>query len=77
MVFCPACEKHHLFDFRWQFNGDFERPTFTGSMLVYRHEMDGRLVQKRCHSFVTNGQIRYEPDSEHDLVNQTVELPEV
>ena len=40
MIFCPACRCGHLFDSRWTFNGDEERPTFRASMLVRstRHE---------------------------------------
>lgn len=34
MVDCPACETGHLFDQRWTFDGDTERPTFAPSMLV-------------------------------------------
>lgn len=35
MIFCPACGCGHKFDVgRWQFNGDFEKPTFSPSMHV-------------------------------------------
>lgn len=30
-----------------------------------------------CHSFVTDGSIRFLPDSTHELAGQTVELPEL
>lgn len=32
--FCPGCESNHAFDSRWQFSGDFEKPTFKPSLLV-------------------------------------------
>jgi hypothetical protein len=31
---------------------------------------------QRCHSFVFNGEIRFESDSTHALAGQTVELPD-
>lgn len=34
MIECPACGNGHLFDKRWTFNGDVDRPTFTPSMLI-------------------------------------------
>ena len=40
MHYCPGCKSHHLFDERWTFNGDQEKPTFTPSM----------LVNKDCHT---------------------------
>lgn len=34
VIMCPACGCGHLFDGRWAFNGDTEKPTFSPSMLV-------------------------------------------
>lgn len=35
MVMCPACGNGHRFDAtRWTFDGNFEEPTFSPSMLV-------------------------------------------
>lgn len=33
-IFCPACKCAHPFDSRWEFNGDYEKPTFKPSMHV-------------------------------------------
>ena len=76
IIFCPACGCGHLFDRRWTFNGDRDKPTFTPSMLVnaHLHEIDPKYI--RCHSFVTDGKIQYLSDCTHDLAGQTVELPE-
>jgi hypothetical protein len=74
-IFCPACEHIHLFDERWTFNGDMERPTFSPSMLVHEHPY-GDGVMPRCHSFVTDGKIAYCGDSGHKLAGQTVDLPD-
>lgn len=72
VVFCPGCEQGHLFDARWKFNGDLERPTFTPSMLV-----NGSRTTKapRCHSYVTDGRIQFLGDCDHALAGQTVDLP--
>lgn len=80
LVHCPACDRGHFFDVekpgpkgqQWKFNGNMVRPTFSPSMLVHR-------VQKtqQCHSFVTDGKIRYLSDCDHSLAGQTVELPVV
>lgn len=72
MIICPACKKGHLFDKRWKFNGDMDRPTFTPSMLVY----EIKDYQPRCHSFVTDGMIQFLNDCTHDLKGQTVPLEE-
>lgn len=71
-IYCPGCKCYHAFDGRWAFNGDFEKPTFSPSMLVNQHR-----PESRCHSFVTNGRIQFLSDSHHELAGQTVELPEV
>jgi hypothetical protein len=34
------------------------------------------FVCQRCHSFVTDGQIRFLEDSTHDLAGQTVPIPD-
>jgi len=83
-IYCPACKTHHVFDSRWTFNGDFEKPTFSPSMLIKTgpyptvdksNPMAGKT--KFCHSFVRNGQIEYLNDCTHDLAGQTIELPDI
>lgn len=75
MIFCPACESGHLFDDRWTFNGDVEKPTFRASMLVHEHPY-ADTTKPRCHSFVTDGNIAYCSDSGHEYAGQTLELPD-
>lgn len=58
---------------RWTFNGDYERPTFSPSILVYENPRSGR---PRTHCFVRDGRIEYLSDSTHALAGQTVDLPE-
>lgn len=91
--YCKGCGHHHSFHKeKWWFNGDFDRPTFTPSLLVkykerlsqeqYDRIMKGEDVSHElrnmvCHSFVTDGKIRYLGDCTHDYKNKTIELEEV
>lgn len=34
VFYCPACNEHHGVNSGWTFNGDYERPTFSPSLLV-------------------------------------------
>lgn len=68
MFFCPGCECAHGIDAKWQYNGNADKPTISPSILA--------RGEKRCHSYVTDGQIRFLADSEHALKGQTVEIPE-
>nr|WP_279289801.1 DUF6527 family protein [Sulfitobacter pontiacus] len=74
----------------WTFNGDGDRPTFSPSLLVKgtvpitddEHATimaGGKIEAKRlvCHSFVTDGRIRFLTDSSHKLAGQTVDLPDL
>lgn len=76
---------------RWGYNGDPDKPTFTPSIVVttgHFVQPNGKHCDKsgdpdwpcdcmRCHSFVTNGQIRFLPDCTHALAGQTVDLPDI
>lgn len=66
IFWCEGCECVHGIDSRWQFDGDLHHPTISPSILA--------IGEKRCHSFVTRGEIRYLSDSEHHLAGQTVPL---
>ena len=68
---CLGCGYSHPFNVpRWTWNGSFDKPTFTPSLLCW-----GMVPEKRCHSFVTDGKIQYLSDCFHSLAGQTVELP--
>jgi hypothetical protein len=80
-IYCPACESVHSFkDGMWSFNGDFEKPTFRPSLLVYEWphepELPGYRKQLRCHSVITDGNIHFEQDCGHNMMNLTVPLPD-
>jgi Family of unknown function (DUF6527) len=73
---CPGCEGGHSIRVKgpepcWGWNGSLSAPTFTPSILV-----DKDRPERRCHSFVTDGKIRFLDDCFHALKGQTVELPE-
>jgi len=82
--FCPGCRCCHLVWTdpergrpRWGFNGDFDKPTFTPSILVNPQHKMGEPVRgnyHRCHSFVEGGNIRFLNDCTHELAGKTVEL---
>jgi hypothetical protein len=91
---CPGCEDIHGIQVgegpgpRWGFNGDFDKPTFTPSVLVrgtrritddeHRRIMAGEKIKPDpvvCHSFVRDGQIQFLGDCTHTLAGQTVPLP--
>lgn len=70
---CPACGCGHFADDRWSFNGDYNNPTFSPSILVnYLPDSPG----PRCHSFVTDGKIHFLSDCSHELAGQTIEIPD-
>ena len=75
MFFCPGCNMVHgvtiIGDYKWGFNEDYEKPTFSPSILV-TYNWAG--VPKICHSFVENGNIRFLSDCTHDLANQVVAI---
>lgn len=89
MFRCPGCEDMHCIQVgdgpgpRWGFNGNYERPTFTPSVLVRWNEpsdVEGEFDDPAkdremvCHSFVTDGQIQFLGDCTHKLGGQTVPL---
>lgn len=73
MFECPGCGFAHLFDHRWAFNGDVDRPTFTPSLLVNANALAPELPV--CHLFMTDGKIRFLEDSTHSLAGQVVDAP--
>ncbi|MDE2232995.1 MAG: ammonia monooxygenase [Patescibacteria group bacterium] len=72
-IFCPACGSVHIFDNRWTYNGNPMKPTFRASMLV-ESTYGPEHIKRRCHSFVTDGQIQFLDDCTHELKGKTVPL---
>ncbi|WP_298357471.1 DUF6527 family protein [Rhodoblastus sp.] len=76
---CPGCKNRHVLTVRpapppsWEFNGDYDRPTFRPSILVSL-PADDEFPAEVCHSFVTDGQIHFLGDCTHELAGKTVPL---
>jgi hypothetical protein len=69
---CPGCHYSHAFEVpRWTWNGSFDKPTFTPSLLVNQFD-----PESRCHLIMTDGNIHFQADCWHELKNQTVEIPD-
>ena len=74
---CPGCQELHgvwlagnpnpLTKAVWTWNESMDKPTFSPSILVNGN--------RRCHSYVKDGQIRFLADSHHRLAGQEVPLP--
>ncbi len=75
MAQCPGCDSVHVYDKRWTFNGNYDKPTFKPSYLAKR-TMGPEKTPFVCHSFVTDGQIKFLNDCTHEFKGQTVELPD-
>ena len=76
---CPGCECMHGIPVTagrvlWDFNGNFEKPTFNPSIKI---NWKWAGVDKVCHYFIRDGQIQFCSDSTHALKGQTVDLPDV
>lgn len=79
---CPSCKMLHVVIVegesrpRWSYNGNADAPTFSPSILV-RWDFGPNHTSKVCHSFVTDGQVRFLSGCTHALAGQTVDLPDV
>ena len=80
LFFCPGCQCGHKVTVAgdvqpvWSWNNSYESPTFSPSVLV---GSDFTFTERRCHSFVNNGEIQFLSDCYHDLAGKTVPLPDV
>ena len=57
---------------KWGWNGDRDKPTIQGSILV----LTGPNGVNRCHSLINDGKIQFLGDSTHELSGKTVDLPD-
>ena len=69
---CPGCKKNHVFLIgnndpkrNWEFNNNFESPTFHPSMLV-------KSTEYVCHFILTDGTFHFQSDSTHMLAGNVV-----
>lgn len=75
---CPGCQECHVIGVKgevvderlgWAFTGDLKSPTFKPSYLT-------RTENRRCHLFITDGQICYEEDCSHHLKGRNIDMVE-
>ena len=80
---CPACGFEHSFRVYleghgnwdadiWTFNGNYEKPTFSPSMLSNQDRSQEH--HPRCHSLLTDGIWHFLSDSTHAMAGQSVPM---
>lgn len=81
---CPGCKHCHAYVCNapdgkpnWSFNGNFDKPTFTPSLLIFVTMPDTKERKTCCHLFVTDGKIAYCGDCPHALNGQTVDMVDI
>lgn len=75
--FCPACQKAVRL-FGWEFDGNFDAPTFSPSVLSVTENLAGKEpVRHVCHSFIRGGKIQFLDDCTHEMAGKTVDLAEM
>lgn len=70
LFWCPGCDEYHQVpdDGRWTFNGNYDMPTFTPSIVT--HISEGKV----CHIFIRDGRIEYLGDCHHSMANSIVDM---
>jgi hypothetical protein len=94
---CPGCKSSHYVKViddgqgpLWAFNGDYDHPTFSPSILVnsvktitdengewtgeWERDANGNAIPSVCHSFVRDGKIQFLGDCTHSLAGQAIDL---
>jgi hypothetical protein len=88
---CQGCESLHQIWYEggvpgrnWGWDGNVDAPTFTPSVLVtYPANPDADedfkewRTERRCHTFITNGQVQFLGDCTQALAGQTLPLPDL
>lgn len=71
---CPGCLCSHIIPTTpnenkvyWNFNNDLEKPTFTPSINYIGY----------CHFHITNGQIQYLGDCNHEYAGRTIDMLDI
>ncbi len=73
MFYCPGCELGHTIKHGgngWSFDGDFDSPTISPSVLTR-----GRNL--RCHLFLKKGILQFLSDCTHKLKSQSIPIPDL
>lgn len=87
IFYCQGCGMCHGVNDSWAFNEDYDKPTFSPSVLVRgvrpvtdqeaERILNGENIEPKnfvCHSFVKDGKIQYLNDCTHKLAGQIVDL---
>lgn len=80
MFECPGCKRWHVVYTKgpnhpnWHWNGSLKSPTFTPSLLVQALPNQEPNI---CHSFITDGKIKFLSDCTHEHAGKTLDLPEI
>lgn len=82
LFLCPGCNKIHVINqperVLWEFNEKLDKPTIRPSILnKSQYKRKGKIVKSICHSFITDGKIRFLNDCTHEMAGETVELIDV
>lgn len=72
-AYCFGCEEYHVIYDTWQFNGNYDLPTFSPSLLV-RWFSERFQKDYTCHSFIRNGRWEFLKDCTHGKAGQTIPL---
>lgn len=89
---CPACNCAHVVPVggsyestRWEFNGDYLKPTINPSIVVQGRRYVGGPSddphdpslwrEVHCHSVICDGRLAFCADSKHALAGQDMPLP--
>ena len=84
MFRCPGCKCGHAVPIRrsngntdglWSWNGSLTKPTLQPSIIVTYSPEPPKDRPARCHSWVTDGHIKFLGDSHHNLRDCAVPLP--
>ena len=75
--YCPGCKENHALSDQWEYNEDPAKPTFKPSIKISTTQSPNHKRITKCHSYITDGKIKFLSDCKHELAGQTVDLPEV
>ena len=67
VYWCPGCKTAHSVNRKWTFDGNYDNPTFSPSVLAAGRE-------PRCHCFIRNGRFEYLSDCTRALAGMTVDM---
>jgi hypothetical protein len=61
----------------WQFDGNFDCPTFSPSVRHFLTDPETKQEKTTCHYIIEKGMIKYQGDCEHKLSGQTIPMQNI